>query len=172
MALYLAKPVVLFSVVTSVLLLTACGSTPTTTSLHSSPGESNYQSRYSPENELNQELYDHYQQWKGVRYRLGGLNKSGIDCSGFVYRAFRDKLGRDIPRTTTLQSHEGYRINKRDLRTGDLVFFKTGGQKQHVGIYLEKGMFMHASTSVGVTISRLDNRYWRQNYWQSRRLPL
>ena len=121
---------------------------------------------------LEKALYDHYQQWKGVRYRMGGMSKNGVDCSGFVYRTFRDKLGQNLPRTTRMQSRQGYQIKKNDLRTGDLVFFRPDGNKRHVGIYLEDGLFMHASTSIGVTISRLDNRYWRQSYWQSRRIPL
>ena len=128
--------------------------------------------KYTYEQTLEIALLDQYQLWKGTPYRHGGLNHNGIDCSGFVYRTIRDGLGRKLPRTTTRQSHQGYRINKSDLRTGDLVFFKTPGDKQHVGIYMDNGLFMHASTSVGVTISRLDNQYWRDSYWQSRRIAI
>jgi cell wall-associated NlpC family hydrolase len=53
---------------------------------------------------------------------------------------------------------------------GDLVFFKTGLAKRHVGIYIGKGQFIHASTSRGVTRSRLNSPYWSKHYWKSVRV--
>ncbi len=169
-----SQPQAIVAIVTG-LLLAGCASSPqhpanAPTERYISLPDAEY-ARADNDN-LNNTLYDHYQQWKGTPYRLGGLSQRGIDCSGFVYRTFRDKLGHDMPRTTRQQSREGFRIDRRDLQSGDLVFFMTEGRKRHVGIYLENGKFMHASTSTGVTISRLDNQYWRRNYWQSRRIPL
>ena len=117
-----------------------------------------------------QALYDHYNEWRGVRYKLGGLSKRGIDCSGFVYVTYKSRLGINLPRTTKLQSELGKKVSKKDLKTGDLVFFKTGKITKHVGIYLEENMFLHASASKGVMISRLDNVYWKSNYWKSIRI--
>lgn len=117
-----------------------------------------------------QALYDHYNEWRGVRYKLGGLSKRGIDCSGFVYVTYKSRLGINLPRTTKLQSELGEKVSKKDLKTGDLVFFKTGKITRHVGIYLEENMFLHASASNGVMISRLDNDYWKSNYWKSIRI--
>lgn len=117
-----------------------------------------------------QALYDHYNEWRGVRYKLGGLSKQGIDCSGFVYVAYKSRLGINLPRTTKLQSKLGKKVSKKYLKTGDLVFFKTGKITKHVGIYLEENMFLHASASKGVMISRLDNVYWKSNYWKSIRI--
>ena len=74
-----------------------------------------------------------------------------------------------MPRTTTLQSEVGKEIDKNELRSGDLVFFKTG-EINHVGIYLEDGMFIHASTKIGVTISELDNSYFSKSYWKAQRV--
>lgn len=121
------------------------------------------------ENSLNDELYDFYSQWEGVKYKLGGESKSGIDCSGFIKKAFEEKFSLEMPRTTTLQSQVGKEINKDELEVGDLVFFKTG-RTQHVGIYIEDGKFMHASTRSGVTISDLDNSYFSKNYWKAQRI--
>lgn len=115
-------------------------------------------------------LYAQYKSWKGVRYRMGGLSKRGIDCSGFVYRTFRSQLGINIPRSTELQSSIGQLINKNKLQAGDLIFFKTATKVRHVGIYLENNNFLHASSSKGVMISKLDNVYWRSKYWKSKRL--
>lgn len=117
-----------------------------------------------------QKLYSLFQEWKGTPYRSGGLSKGGVDCSGFVYRAYRDRFAITLPRTVKLQSGEGARISRRELRAGDLVFFKTGFFQRHVGIYLEDGSFMHASSGRGVTMSNLDGGYWSRRFWKARRL--
>ncbi|KUJ84198.1 hydrolase Nlp/P60 [Microbulbifer flavimaris] len=121
---------------------------------------------------VKEELYAQHREWKGTRYRLGGLSKGGIDCSGLVYATFRDRLGIEIPRSTQYQVQVGRTIRRSDLRPGDLVFFKTGRKVRHVGIYIEDGKFFHASTSKGVTISRLTDYYWRDRYWHARRVAL
>ncbi len=115
-------------------------------------------------------LYQQYQDWKGARYRHGGLSKGGVDCSGFVYLTFRSKFGVDLPRTTLYQSQSGMGVSQRELKTGDLVFFRTGSSKRHVGIYLEDRIFLHASTSKGVMLSSMDNVYWASSYWKARRV--
>ena len=79
-------------------------------------------------------------------------------------------MGKKVPRTTSQLSNLGTRIKKDQLRPGDLVFFKTGIKIRHVGIYVEKGKFLHASTSKGVIISRLNNVYWNKHFWQARRV--
>jgi len=115
-------------------------------------------------------LYSQYAKWKNVKYRKGGLSKKGIDCSGFVYVTFLSKFDIKLPRTTEEMSHMGTKVSQQSLKTGDLVFFKTGVFSRHVGIYLEKRKFMHVSTSNGVTISSLDNYYWSKKYWKSIRI--
>ncbi|CAM3837313.1 NlpC/P60 family protein [Arcobacter cloacae] len=118
---------------------------------------------------LNNELFDFYSQWEGVRYKLGGSNKSGIDCSGFIQKAFKEKFDLEMPRTTVSQSKIGKEIDKNELEVGDLVFFKTG-RTNHVGIYIDNGKFMHASTKIGVTISDLQNEYFKKSYWKAQRV--
>ena len=116
------------------------------------------------------ELYQQHREWQGVRYRLGGQSKVGVDCSGFVQLTYQSKLGVYLPRTAKQQSKLGTQIQKRELEAGDLVFFRTGPTSKHVGIYLEKNKFLHVSQRKGVTISRLDNVYWQSKYWKSVRL--
>ena len=70
----------------------------------------------------------------------------------------------DLPRTTEQQSRMGQRINRQQLRPGDLVFFRNG---RHVGIYLEENKFLHASTTRGVMISNMDNSYWSRHFWKA-----
>lgn len=121
-------------------------------------------------NEVKDKLYTQFNKWQGVRYRLGGSSKKGIDCSAFVQITFKSKFGVHLPRTTHLQSRLGKKISKYELEAGDLVFFRTGSNSRHVGIYLEGNKFLHASRRRGVTISKLDNVYWKANYWKSIRI--
>ena len=115
-------------------------------------------------------LLAYHKEYKGVRYKYGGVNKNGLDCSAYVQNAFKTTLKINLPRTTLYQSRQGKRINKKDLQTGDLVFFRPSSKYRHVGIYLNKGAFMHVSTSKGVIISKLNNVYWSKHYWKSIRI--
>lgn len=117
-------------------------------------------------------LNDQLRYWHGTPYRYGGMNRRGIDCSGFVLTTFRDKFEMQLPRETRQQAKIGTEIDKEDLLPGDLVFFKTGSGESglHVGIYDTDNQFIHASTSQGVTRSSLDNVYWRKKFWQARRI--
>jgi cell wall-associated NlpC family hydrolase len=117
-----------------------------------------------------QKLYSQFQKWKGTPYRSGGLSRSGVDCSGLVQLTYRDLFGMSLPRTVREQVKTGKRVRQRDLRAGDLVFFKTGIFQRHVGIYLDSRTFMHASAGSGVTISSLDSRHWSRRFWKARRL--
>lgn len=114
-------------------------------------------------------LYTHYNEWRGVKYREGGMSKQGVDCSGFVHLAFKNKLHKNIPRTTELMSKNGKTVRRKNIRPGDIVFFKTGWKVRHVGIYVGNGKFIHASSSRGVTESKLNNPYWADAYWMIRR---
>ncbi|WP_045423528.1 NlpC/P60 family protein [Vibrio jasicida] len=120
----------------------------------------------------NRGLFDFYDEWEGTPYRLGGTKKSGIDCSAFVQKAFVEAYQMSLPRTTRQQSKQGVEMSWSDAQQGDLVFFKTRRTTYHVGIYLGNKQFMHASTSKGVIISRIDNPYWASKFWQVRRVTM
>ncbi len=115
-------------------------------------------------------LYAQYNEYKGTPYRLGGTSKRGVDCSGFTQLTFKNKFNIHLERTTREQIKMGHKISKSSLESGDLVFFKTSWRSLHVGMYLENNKFLHASTSQGVTISSLNESYWRKKYIQSRRI--
>lgn len=115
-------------------------------------------------------LMAQYQEWRGSPYEHGGLSKRGVDCSGFVYLTYRNKFGIKLPRSTEQQSRTGIQIPNRQINTGDLLFFRTGLTNTHVGIYLGKRRFLHASTSQGVIISNMDNVYWRDKFWKAQRI--
>lgn len=121
------------------------------------------------DSEVRKQLYAQYGEWRGVRYRNGGLSKAGVDCSGLVYLTYRDRFGVQLPRNTRELANIGTAVANAQWRAGDLVFFRIGLKTHHVGIYLEEGRFLHASTSSGVMISHVDEPYWKQRYWKSTR---
>lgn len=116
-------------------------------------------------------LQAQHSEWAGTRHRWGGTNRHGVDCSGFVYVTLREKFGHSPPRTTEAQSRWGEPVDAKKLRAGDLVFFRTGIKSRHVGIYMGKRQFLHASASKGVKVSSMDDYYWRNRFWQARRAP-
>ena len=115
-------------------------------------------------------LSKHFHSWQRTPYRLGGISKSGIDCSGFVKITYRDVFSRTIPRSTELLAKAGKNISRKNLKFGDLVFFKTSRKVRHVGIYVGRGKFIHASTSRGVMQSNLGSSYWKKHYWKAKRI--
>ena len=109
--------------------------------------------------------------YTGTVYETALLDyRAGLDCSAFTQLAYQQVLGFTLPRTTESQASLGRPVDRYRLQHGDLVFFKTGWQQYHVGVYTGAGEFIHASTSKGVIRSRLDNVYWNSRYWQARRL--
>ncbi len=159
---FLTSDLKIIVLVFALALLTACSEGQKKTSLIATMPDS--------EAALKQTLYGHYREWASIPYQYGGLSKSGIDCSGFVYLTFAKKLGVHLPRTSDRQAQTGKSIPQQQLRTGDLVFFNTGPQQHHVGIYIEQRRFLHVSTIKGVAISSLDNQYWSDRYWKSVRV--
>ncbi|WP_223788223.1 NlpC/P60 family protein [Marinicella meishanensis] len=117
-------------------------------------------------------LYDRHEQWQGTPYELGGYDRQGIDCSGFVALTFAELFDVQLPRSTRDQAQIDAEIPESWLRTGDLVFFKIPkqGAMYHVGIYLHDDQFLHASTSRGVMISNLQADYWSDNFWKAVRV--
>lgn len=99
--------------------------------------------------------------WLGTPYLYGGERKSGTDCSGFVQSVYR-LCGYTLPRTAAKQWKAVKRIAKSELEPGNLVFFKSGGRINHVGIYVGNNLLIHASTSRGVIIQNLDNLYLKR----------
>lgn len=116
-------------------------------------------------------LLSQQKQWKSTPYVSGGVKKSGADCSGFVQSVFSESFSVQLPRTTIDQMNGGKKlggkqVSQSKLRTGDLVFFKTGrgALGYHVGIYLENGEFLHLSAKGGAKIASLSNSYWSPKF--------
>ena len=159
-----------FIVFLGVVFLTACSQSPRYSSSVGQkkiPVSSGYLTGSSG---IHQQLIKQFKRWEGAPYRYGGTTLSGVDCSAFVQNTYHVKFKKKIPRTTRTQIKVGKKVKKSQLKVGDIVFFKTGRNSLHNGIYMGNSTFMHASSSKGVTISNLNNRYWRKRYVTSRRI--
>lgn len=108
----------------------------------------------------------------GVKYVWGGTDlRNGMDCSGLVQSVFAN-FGIHVPRVTYDQINAGARVNMKDLRPGDLIFFATesSSNADHVGIYMGGGKFIHAPhTGDVVKISSLSG-YYADHYMGGRRI--
>jgi cell wall-associated NlpC family hydrolase len=108
--------------------------------------------------------------WLGTPYRLGGLSREGIDCSGFALTLHHEVTQLVLPRTTTDQWRSLNAVNVSQLRPGDLLYFNTSGKGvSHVGVSLGGEEFVHASTSKGVMFSSVAEPYWAKSFLGVRR---
>ncbi|WP_185955249.1 C40 family peptidase [Solitalea koreensis] len=113
----------------------------------------------------NVQLYRFIDDWFGVPYRIGGLTKQGIDCSGFTQLLYKNVYDFALPRTTSEQKKIVSQKAFTDLKEGDIVFMNYDGKlNSHVGIYLKKGRFVHAASSKGVMISNLYDAWYKSHY--------
>jgi cell wall-associated NlpC family hydrolase len=109
----------------------------------------------------------------GIRYRFGGNTpSSGFDCSGMVRYVFQNALGLDLPRRAEEISHVGVKVDREELKPGDLVFYKTLRRAfSHVGIYLGNNRFIHAPSAGGsVRVEDMNERYWVTRFNGARRV--
>ena len=114
--------------------------------------------------------------FSGTRYKYGGTNKRGMDCSGLIYVALQENDIR-FPRVSYQMAKEGKRIALKNVAKGDLLFFKTsksGKRINHVGLVVDvdKGnvKFIHSTSSRGVIISSLREGYWNHAFIKATRI--
>ena len=101
----------------------------------------------------------------GAPYRYGGAGPDRFDCSGLVTYAHRE-VGIPVPRTAAQQFAAATPVARKDLRPGDLVFFRLDGRDvSHVGIYAGDDRFVHAPQRGGhVRVASLDDDWYRKRY--------
>jgi lipoprotein Spr len=111
-------------------------------------------------------------EWIGTPYVYGGETKKGTDCSGFVKTLYKDVYNLSLYRTAYDLVKNCDPVNKKELKTGDLIFFKIKSDKiSHVGIYLNDGKFVHASSSSkGVMVSDLNEAYYKKYFYSAGRI--
>jgi len=117
-------------------------------------------------------LVEEIRHFKGTPYVYGGSTPKGTDCSGFTMTVFKG-FGVKLPHSAEKQFKMGKPISRRNLKMGDLVFFRRGshGKVNHVGIYLWEGKMVHASSTYGVIVVRwVGNPYYEHRYAGARRI--
>ncbi|MCQ2055272.1 MAG: NlpC/P60 family protein [Fibrobacter sp.] len=109
--------------------------------------------------------------WLGAKYVYGKATRKQTDCSGFVMQVYKGYYGIAFKHNAhdMFKDSRGSSVSRGRLREGDLVFFGSFWKIDHVGIYLSGDRFIHASTSKGVVISPMSDKYWGNKYQGARR---
>jgi len=144
------------------LFLASCGSSKTASS--------------STSNSTSESIVTYAKSFNGSRYKFGGTTKKGMDCSGLVYVSYK-KENILMPRVSREMAKKGKRIPINKTNKGDLLFFKTNKNRNvinHVGLVVEikhgEILFIHSTSSKGVIISSLEERYWKNAFVEVRKV--
>jgi len=156
-----------------VLLSISCNTQKSTTS---SKGTSEFYTNYSKKlgvtlnGDEDKKFIEAIVGWIGMPYVYGGESKKGTDCSGLVQTLFKDVYNIKLKRTAYDQIDDCSHVAKRNLKSRDLVFFKINSKKiSHVGIYIAKNKFIHASLK-GVMVSDITDAYYSKYYYSGGRI--
>ena len=120
-------------------------------------------------------IVDEAENYLGTPYQSAGNTKSGIDCSGLICQVY-SKFDIKLPRKSSEQAEFVKTISIFDVIAGDLLFFSQNQSTiSHVGIVKhvinEEIFFIHSSTSKGVIVSSLNEKYWKQRFVKAGRVP-
>lgn len=117
------------------------------------------------------DLETYARKWMGAKYVYGKATRTKTDCSGFVMQVYKGyyNIALDHSASKMYKDSRGKSVSRGGLKEGDLVFFGSLWKIDHVGIYLNGGRFIHASTKNGVMISPMQDKYWGHKYQGARR---
>jgi len=121
-------------------------------------------------NELIQAVIDTAESFIGTPNRIGGITQDSIDASGLIYVSLKKNGVTKFPRIAQDMARYGEIITKAEnLEKGDLVFYfdtyKTERLITSVGIYLGDNKFISSTSKKGVSIDKIDNPSFKENYW-------
>lgn len=122
-----------------------------------------------PENQETSMIIETARSYLGTPYRYGGMSRLGVDCSGLMCLSYQ-AVNKSLPRTSKAMAESGRTVTKEELEPGHLVFFdaKNGHSINHVGMVVASAngevQFIHASSSAGVRIDRLEDPYWSKRF--------
>jgi lipoprotein Spr len=122
---------------------------------------------------INKPMESFINEWLGVRYKLGGSTKKGIDCSQFTKRFYQDIYGLRLQNVAYKQWNQTKRIRRSEILVGDILFFRSKSSPSgwHCGIYIGDDKFLHASNRFeGVKISGINEPKYLKSYRGAGRL--
>lgn len=155
-------------------LLSACSSTPTRSlTSRDASGQRTHGAAINDPSAGLEEISIEAMALVGTPYRYGGNTPdSGFDCSGLVRYVVQRAASVNLPRTAAEMGTRGFALERRDVASGDLVFFNTTGRpNSHVGIYVGQNRFVHAPATGGtVRLEDMSKRYWASRYMGARRV--
>lgn len=109
--------------------------------------------------------------WIGTPYKYGGADRSGTDCSGFTMSVYKTVYNMSLYRSAADQIKNTDKVEKVNLRCGDLIFFKIKKDKvSHVGLYIADNKFVHASSKRGVVVNDLSEEYYSKYFFSAGRV--
>lgn len=112
--------------------------------------------------------------WIGTPYKYGAQEKGkSTDCSGLVLMVYKEITQIKLPRNSLKQAEFCEKLNNKNVKPGDLIFFALDGKKEisHVGIMIDDHQFVHASASKGVIVSSIKTPYYERNFKMYGRVP-
>lgn len=169
------KRLIIYTV--SALLMASCGGHKQTVRTVPDGSESaiyDSKSDYMHSNQYSEQLVKEARKWLGTKYKYAGETRRGTDCSGMVMSIYRDVAGIKLPRSSREQQAFCQNVKVADLTPGDLIFFSgtsRGRNVSHVGMYIGNGDFIHASSSKGVIVSNLNQKYYSNHFHSAGRVP-
>lgn len=153
--------------------LISCGSKKKISSSSKVKSSSSYVGKPKP---IATKIADYALGFQGTRYKYGGTTKKGMDCSGLIYTSFLSE-NIQLPRVSRNMAKEGKMLRVNQINVGDLLFFQTNKNKNvinHVGLVVEIApstiKFIHSTTSRGVIVSSLNERYWNDAFVMAKRV--
>lgn len=111
----------------------------------------------------------------GTKYKYGGRDPKGFDCSGFTHYVLGN-FDISLPTNSGMQSQKGKKVKLKETQSGDLIFFKRSGANNvfHVAMVLSNDgdddlRIIHSTSSRGVVIDNLyQSSYWRPKIYTAR----
>jgi len=161
--------------INALILLVSCGSTKKVATYKKRPIVN--KKKPSVSRAKQERVIQYAKNYLGTPYKYGGVTKRGMDCSGLVYTSFQ-KINVKLPRVSYDMSKTGKSIKNKDIRPGDLVFFRTSRSSRnpinHVGVVSKVSngsvRFIHSSSSKGVIESALESSYWSKAFKFAKRI--
>jgi len=111
--------------------------------------------------------------WKNTSYKYGGMSKKGIDNYSLIQKVFQSQFPEiNLPLCSKDFLNIGKKINISEIKSGDIISFSGSQTKKntYLGIYISKGMFAHVSKQRGVTVSKLNQKYYKDKIFSINRI--